>query len=157
MDLYPMIPRVSEVLTEKQIVNLRQLATYLSALPDGYGQFDMGNYRAKGAIVDGAAGFPRKLNDCGTVACALGHGPNAGIAPEGSRTWLAYSSDHFISPSQDETEPYWEWCFSGLWMDSDNTPKGAAARINWMLDHDGIPADWWEQISGDSPLSYEVQ
>src|SRR3546814_5612592 len=58
-------------LTLEQYQNLRRLAAYLMALPEDYAKFDMGwwtaDSRSPGATT------------CGTVACAGGQGPLAGI------------------------------------------------------------------------------
>jgi hypothetical protein len=48
----------------------------------------------------------------------------------------------------------WYWCFSMYWVDTDNTPTGAADRIEWLLNH-GLPEDWEDQMCGDAPLCYK--
>ena len=47
----------------------------------------------------------------------------------------------------------WDWCFSSRWADIDNTPTGAALRIEWLLNH-GLPKDWRKQMVGEAPLCY---
>lgn len=47
----------------------------------------------------------------------------------------------------------WGWCFGEGWVAADNTVHGAAARIEWMLEH-GVPEDWEYQQCGDEPLVY---
>ena len=72
---------------------------------------------------------------CGTVACACGHGPMAGMPGLEGEDWTGYSERVFhLSPFQ----PEWDFLFSGQWADIDNTPKGAAARIRRLLDK-GLP------------------
>lgn len=46
--------------------------------------------------------------------------------------WSEYSEKSFIS---DATHYWWEWCFGGGWGDADDTPQGAAKRIQLMLDY----------------------
>jgi hypothetical protein len=77
-------------------------------------------------------------NACGTVCCAAGHGPNAGIDPLPGENWGTYIDRCFAAPAD---SPLFDWLFDGGWADVDNTPEGAAARIDYFLEH-GIPADF---------------
>ena len=124
--------------------NLRRLAVYLRALPEGYEHFDMKRYRS-----DYEAASAKPLG-CGTVACAVGHAPFAlpdcPILP--GMTWGGYSSAYLT----DERDA-WRWCFNYWWVDTDNTAKGAADRIDWLLNR-GLPKDWNEQMWGHAPLCY---
>jgi hypothetical protein len=128
--------------------NLAKLADYLQRpLPI---DFDMEYYG-----LDSSGGdvlYPSKAPSCGTVACAVGCGPYAGIAPEPVEGWRAYSDRVF-----DLNAPAWLWLFSTDWSEIDNTPQGAAARIRWLLDK-GLPGNWKSQMFGRAPLCYrEVQ
>jgi hypothetical protein len=94
----------------------------------------------------------RFLANCGTVACAVGHGPAAGIplAKANIKTrrrkgvdvvteidFEAYSKNFvpgFLSYAFD-------WLFGGEWTGVDNHHWGAAARIRFYLDKNGVPAD----------------
>jgi len=94
-----------------------------------------------------------KRTTCGTIGCAVGHGPYAGIPKRADEIWVQYAGRVFgIAPHIKEDE--WEWCFSDKWAGIDNTPKGAAQRIMWLLDK-GLPEDWEDQMDGDSELCYK--
>lgn len=60
--------------------NLARLATYLESLPSDYANFDMGVFaHREGYDID----TPCEMTyECGTVACAVGHAPAAGIPAE---------------------------------------------------------------------------
>jgi len=116
--------------------NLTKLADYLDALPEGYERFDMWSY-----MLDGSNGHevgrPGVLpSACGSVACAIGHGPSAGIRRRGDRNWEDYCSRVF------GTGDAWSYLFSAQWAYFDNTPKGAAARIRTYLELGHAPAGW---------------
>ena len=140
--------------------NCKKLAAYLATLPDTYENFGMQSYLDMTDVVrttDYARGNA-PIHECGTVACAVGHGPAAGIpVPEGSKYWTETSVLYVIDPDTGEEHyvrgrflaPYWgkyshdmfvsgsyvwwDWCFGSGWRHADNTPKGAAARIQYML------------------------
>lgn len=65
---------------------------------------------------------------CNTVACAVGWGPTAGVPALPDESWQRYSWRAFRLPNW-----LWQWCFSGDWAVIDNTPRGAAQRILYML------------------------
>jgi hypothetical protein len=134
--------------------NLARLAAYLESLPLTYADFDMDDFidpweeadpqlKVKYALENGGVGAV-----CGTVACAVGHGPSAG---------MLFQKDEIISAEGDEGEPrpdWWAygrrvfgltsgnpeflWLFGAMWSDRDNTHRGAAARIRYYLDR-GLP------------------
>ena len=75
-------------------------------------------------------------NEGGTVACAVGQGPKAGIRiSKYDGSWWDYAYRVFGVDSNDG--PF-EWMFGGFWTDIDNTPLGAARRIEYFLLH-GVP------------------
>ncbi|SKB62920.1 hypothetical protein [Sphingopyxis flava] len=115
--------------------NLNKLADYLLALPPDYDDFDMGTFcRIPGTEVEY---LPQdSVHSCGTVACALGHGPRAGIKPELDEGWRGYCLRQFGLRWWSEEA---EWCFSGEWALVDDTPRGAGLRIKWLLDGKPIP------------------
>lgn len=141
-------------MTEQQRDNLRKLANYLMDLPaERADQFDMQCFASR---LDGEGVFPHALPlseppPCGTVCCAAGHGPAAGIATKHAKsTWSEYIHDAFgVQWESAECK----WCFSGGWYVFDNTHHGAAKRILWMLDK-GVPDNWCEQMIGKNPLCY---
>ena len=130
-------------LTGRQRDNLHKLADYLSTGNPAM-RFDMASY----CRVPDRRSFPPNHHACGTVACAVGHGPAAGINPEGCTGWCEYG-ERMLCANPDG----YYWLFSARWQHVDNTPEGAAARITWYLAH-GLPADWLEQVHGDAPLCY---
>lgn len=127
-------------LSEEHEANLRKLAAYLRQ-PTLPAAFDMNRY---------CGDTNHFAMDCGCVGCAIGHGPYAGIPKRRGEDWTEYSYRVFgISfPSME-----WMCCFSSAWAYVDNTPDGAADRIEWMLEC-GLPEDLTSQLLGDAPLFY---
>lgn len=125
--------------------NLNKLADYLLS-----GQlkadFDMRRFD------DGHLGMAAPI--CGSVGCAVGHGPYAGIEKHKNECWSEYS-DRFsgLKTSCIIYVAEWDWCFNPKWADVDNTPEGAAKRINYLLNN-GLPHNWRRQIQGLDPISY---
>ena len=114
--------------------NLRTLAEYLLR-PKLEARFDMASY---------AETFNRRTT-CGTVGCAVGHGPYAGIKKLLNENWLEYTERVFVIPSG-LTEA--TWCFSSAWALFDNTPEGAAHRILYLVKHGKPPTNFlshWER------------
>lgn len=120
--------------TERYRANLRKLADYLARLPDDYEQFNMGLYMSSSDVPGTIRSEP-----CDTVACALGHGPTAGIRTYNDANWDDYSDRAFGDTGGRGATLAWSWCFSPGWVRTDNTPRGAAARIYYLLDKGGAP------------------
>lgn len=134
-------------LTDQQRQNYQELAEYLDTGITEYG-FDMMDY------------FIQDENRCGTVACALGHAPFVlGIDnPFLSGSTIDESewvNQHFGTYDYCES-PVYGWCFSSFWAEVDNTSRGAAARIFYMLEN-GVPDNYYSQMSGTVPVSYTVK
>jgi hypothetical protein len=88
---------------------------------------------------------------CGTVGCALGHATYC-VAPKGiNEDWDDYGNRLFDLLGDDE----WEWLFDADWCEVDNTPEGAAVRIDILLES-GVPDDMQDQLYGHAPLCYKV-
>lgn len=137
--------------------NLLKLAAYLESLPRIYRHFDMSNFaehRGNCDLPDAAEVLAATkpeffLNNCGTVACALGHGPAAGIKVPPTAlykragtiigvNWGRYSDETLgIGDNND-----WEFLFGGSWDLADNHHYGAAARIRYFLANGDVPADF---------------
>ena len=132
--------------------NLTKLADYLAALPADYDHFDMFDYyrniRIFGYILPIESALPDK---CGAVACAVGHGPAAGIPPVAGEDWTTYGHRVFDMGGEE-----WYWCFSDKWTGIDNTPHGAAKRIRHLLEH-GLPEDATDQQYGFAPYLFAKQ
>ncbi len=120
-----------------QVQNLLRLARYLRGLPADYAQFEMLYFAS---ITDGEFETqPDEAYDvtgsCGTVACAVGHGPAAGIANLPSEAWEDYGLRVFgvgwLASGEDNLGRClrFDVLFSPYWHQIDNTPRGAAARI----------------------------
>jgi hypothetical protein len=75
----------------------------------------------------------RIATECGTAGCAIGHSPHAGVAKLVGESWESYSRRVFGLDFYTR-EKQWEWCFELDWAKLDNTPVGAAERIEWLLD-----------------------
>lgn len=116
--------------------NLRKLAAYLLS-GELKAKFNMGYYAHNGSAT---------ATKCGSVGCAIGHGPHAGIEKIVGESWGIYGNRVF-------GELLWSWAFSSFWEDTDNIPDGAARRILWALDK-GIPKNSEDQKYGDAPLCY---
>ena len=111
------------------VSNLEKLRDYL--LGEIKSDFDMDQY--DGLRTDGLG-----WDDCGTIGCAVGHGPYAGIVKEVGETWVEYSERVFDLPAYGAT---WVWCFGALWHMYDNTARGAGLRIDYMLKY-GVPGGY---------------
>lgn len=137
------------------VPNLRKLSAYLKTLPEDYDHFHMFVYYKKGDMYE--FGLIRVEHECGTAACAIGHGISAGIPANGADGWSSYVNN-FIDEDKMLRTGYsfhgaFEWMFGSDWYKTDNTPHGAAARIDWFLNN-GTPSDWQEQQLGYNELCY---
>jgi hypothetical protein len=119
----------------------------LQKLADGLRQplmarFHMGDYSQNDLAV--------RTQTCGSVGCAVGNATYIVGRKNINEGWGEYSGRLFdISDGSDE----WEWCFSGAWAPTDDTPAGAADRIEILLNC-GLPENWEEQMDGSAPLCY---
>lgn len=129
---------------KKQRQNLAKLAIYLESLPPSYKHFDMQGYAAHNGVCQ-LADSPRILAakkpneflaNCGTVACAAGHGPAAGIKfarDEVGEQWALWSSYVGRVFGAGEGSCDFDFLFASFWQDYDNHHYGAAARIRYFL------------------------
>lgn len=156
---------VRKNLSDSQLANLKTLANYLLSLPADYKKFDMSNYaeinyRKQISFSDfhmreyqSAFCFPdvsNNENECGTSACAVGHGPAAGIPVGNAQKWSQYCITNFIdNESNATTSNMWDWCFSARWGNFDNSVHGAARRILYMIEY-GVPDSWRINIFFDN-------
>lgn len=133
-------------MNSKQRSNCATLATYLEKLPLNYSYFGMASFLSSDdANEEELAEYARHNGGvdqfpCGTAACAVGHGPAAGILFDPSE--IDYGTPDWDKYSQrfaDTETPEWQWMFSGLWSDRDDSHRGAAARIRYLLDGNTIP------------------
>lgn len=132
---------------DEQRANLLQLANYLDSLPPDYSHFDMKfwlDHRGE-CDIDTEELMIRSskeyFENCGTVACAAGHGPAAGIPFLESEHWYAniwwsdyiYRAFGVMVVPQGLTTTLGNFMFGGDWKYRDNTHYGAAARIRYFL------------------------
>ena len=116
-------------LTKTQIANLHKLAMYLLDEKNLKAEFDMELF----------SDAPEDAHVCGSIGCAVGHGPYAGIIKK-EKTWRGYCFNAF-GIERDSCE--WWYLFTARWCDFDNTPKGAARRIIRFLSS-GVPEGFKE-------------
>lgn len=92
---------------------------------------------------------------CGAVCCAVGRGPAAGIEPLDKESWSEYCFRVFGVGFQGyrSREFAFLWLFDMEWALSDNSPTGAAERIDWYLAR-GVPDDYDAQVYRRAPLCY---
>lgn len=123
-------------LTDLHRANLLKLAQYLLSLPVDYPRFCMEEYATDHGGGSMTYLSSKRQNWCGTAACALGHGPAAGIyGSDSCGSWVFYAFEQFgLSDCTYE----WSWCFASSWSYVDNTHHGAAKRILYFLDN-GAP------------------
>ncbi len=118
--------------TGANVQNLVKLASHLRSLPTGYEGFNMSYYSARWE--DGeVTGLEPSEAECGTVACAVGHGPAAGVAARPREGWTQYQYRAFGNLHAA--------LFAADWTGTDNTPHGAAARICWLLNSPELADD----------------
>ncbi len=129
-------------LSQEHEDNLRKLAGYLMQ-PTLRAKFDMVDFVGEISCLEMS-----RLTECGTIGCAVGHGPYAGIPKSKDEIWSFYS--YRVFGLEDD---YWDFCFSDIWGMVDNTPHGAAKRILVLLDS-GLPEDWEEQMRGGIDINY---
>lgn len=118
---------------------LRKLADYLDTVPRK--KFDMKDYciNRNGGSRKRPGEAEKEINNCGTVACAAGHG--AVLFPRIARRHTYF--DPFIDDCFGLLwiNEAWSFIFSDSWVDRQPTPKQAARRIRLFLDK-GLPKEW---------------
>lgn len=150
-------------------VNLLKLARFLVNNAETI-QFDMCSFR--------------EVYECKTVCCAIGWGLMAGVEDtkhdlglyyQGVRRcldtqvtkehlispyysisgWTAYSSSQFVHGG----DVRWDWMFSNLWSEIDNTAIGAAKRIFWLLKNGDAPAGFnaYDLENGTEETDYYLE
>lgn len=122
--------------------NFTKLADYMEANEAAL-KFDMARYaRSNGSYFETIEPFDPLIHDCGTVCCAAGNGPRAGIPALPMENWIDYINRVF-GDDDDGGPDLYTWCFSSAWVAVDNTVSGAAKRIRYALKH-GCPS--WSQM-----------
>lgn len=126
--------------------NLQKLATLLA-----YGDlprevaFGMADYCSAGTI------FITEP-PCGSSACAIGFAPFAGIRKKSGESFNEYCWRALGVDAGDDSREF-QWCFSSDWTSADNTPTGAAKRIQYLLDNS---LEEWNGSIGEGALKLYV-
>ena len=129
--------------------NLQLMANHLktNVLPEN---FHMGKYRGD----DDDFSSPV----CGSVGCTVGNCTVLDVenviknfTDSGGEIEFGAWSEYFTGLYWAGHE--WYWCFGSTWKTTDNTPTGAALRIEWLLNH-GLPENWSRQMYGVEDLCY---
>jgi hypothetical protein len=136
------------------VENLRKLAAFLRTVPnEKFGMQRFADLRHENVWV--ATPQDVAQHGCGTAGCALGWSVSLFVPPKPRSCdnqltmWKGHSYKHFGIRSGAR----WEWLFGGDWAEGDDTPDGAADRIDWLIEH-GLPKDWKDQQCGEAPLCY---
>ena len=128
--------------------NLQLMANHLKTNVN-QDNFDMGKYR----------GLYDTINPvCGSAGCVIG---TCSVLDADNVITNFTDTDgeiYFMDWSEDFTGLYrgedeWAWCFDSTWKTTDNTPTGAALRIEWLLNN-GLPENWKNQMYGHEKLCY---
>lgn len=124
----------------RQVRNLIRLAKYLWSLSEDYAHFDMATYfdpddKGFSSLNDLPQHFTKaKLNSCGAVACAIGHSlaiDTMELTKSNVSMWCSLAKD--LYGQTDMGENFGRYLFSAEWIEHDNTSKGAAMRITYLL------------------------
>jgi hypothetical protein len=134
--------------------NLQRMADYIRTIPQE--KFDMSIYRSG----------QEETPECDSIGCVVGH---CTILDSEELPMVFYSknidfytwSEQFTGLIKTDSSmpewrlhgPEWMWCFDTYWAATDNTPGGAARRIEWLLKN-GLPGNWEAQMMGEEPLCY---
>ena len=146
--------------TQADLLQLAQILFHLADQPDPH--FDMENFIHIPSLTkkqnlmlrpdEAAPMFRQHLEpNCGSVACALGHAAvhkigfdRANAVPHQNLLMLWGNYAELFTDGQEIVET---WLFDYEWRHHDNTPRGAALRIYFLLQH-GVPKEF------DTPYQY---
>ena len=76
----------------------------------------------------------KEVHECGSVTCAIGRGPAAGIPVSDASCWPEYSRQNFVDTYSKYGNLTDEFLFSPDWQFIDITPVGVAKRIDIVLE-----------------------
>lgn len=116
-------------MTPEHKQNLLRLAEYLEG--ELKAKFDMEYYSelsTRSYMSYSACELGPGVTACGSVGCAVGHGPYAGIPKEKDEYWTNYAHRVFGK--------FWGYAFHGSWSEipEQNTPRATAARIRLVAE-----------------------
>lgn len=96
---------------------------------------------------------------CDSVGCAIGHcvvlDENKNV-PRNRMGNIMYAKWSEKFTGIDANSSMWDWCFSSIWVTTDNTVKGVCDRIMWLISF-GLPDNWKEQMYGKAELCYNIK
>ena len=160
-----LVPLHKTALTDFAIGNLQQLSERLKSVslslakaqPDqNMALFGMRHYVKADKSKNG--------HDCISSACAVGHfaillglecGQEGVIDDEGLEIgWDTFSEEYIGIPQYGEQSVIWDWLFSCRWSVLDDTPLGAAARIDRFLER-GVPSKFSTSPAFDFSLDFD--
>jgi hypothetical protein len=107
--------------------NLKKLAKYLLS----------GKLKASFAMNNYSEPSHTYADNCGTVGCAIGHGPHAGVPKTSEENWVQYSRRCFAAEQGGDTSVF-DFLFAAEWAKFDKTAQGAGERIMYALKY-GVP------------------
>lgn len=158
------------------VQNLRDLSAYLKALPETNVTFDMATFYDDNTT----SAELERLGECGTSACAVGHyammrgwtsshggvKPPVGVAIKHGLVradggaypigWSEFCTKEIgVEAINDGEDELFEWLFDAYWGRIDNTPEGAAARIDYFLEK-GLPSNFhWDALRWGEPIAHQ--
>ena len=112
--------------------NLERLADFLESPASDYIAFDMGSWIGHSRTVKWTNPHEAQpITEPGYCACALGHGPSAGIAAHPGELWKDYGTRCFTGSSNH----LFNYLFSGVWAGhrTERTKAAAVRRIREVL------------------------
>jgi hypothetical protein len=134
--------------------NLQKMADHIRTIPQEL--FSMRYYRSENGSTCDREG--QKNTECNSVGCVIGHSltlaPNLVTRDKARVIRFAEWSQKFTGIRAFGNE--WDWLFSCTWSKADNSPEGAALRIEWLLNF-GCPKTSRYQLLGIAPLCYIPQ
>jgi hypothetical protein len=131
--------------TPEQRQRLADHAAFMRTVPQD--KFDIGIFMRRG---NNCLSPRASVHVCLTAACIIGWLPASGFPAKRDEDWFDLSERAFgIAYESDD----WDWLFGSQWVHCDNTPIGAALRIEHYIAH-GLPENWKAQLIGFAPLCY---
>lgn len=125
--------------------NLLKMAIHIENIPQK--DFDMYSFRKDGSSLE---------MECNSVGCAVGHCSILDI-DNIQKNFINLGGIQFSEWSVEFTgidDEEWNYLFGDRWKYTDNTPKGTAKRIRYVVEY-GFPKDMKQEIYGLKKLSYE--
>lgn len=121
-------------MTRTQRKNLKKLRDYLSGPLHEGSEFNMSTFSDSTHVLS--------ATECGSIGCAVGHGPYAGIKKRPDELWTQYAIRVFGAGFNKKTtieECYnWHWLFDASWAKCFPTKDDAVKRIDALLQYGSV-------------------